>query len=588
MQNSRLPDIIRKSKHRENDDLLTAGLGLAGLQNPRKPGFADPSRPSPDELRRRAIHTSWRSIADFNPSGGLGSLYGTLVPVPGREFHGFMHLEKPNNSHRVLLQAPDNFNRSKRCLLLTASPGSHGIYGGIALAGAWGLPKGCAVVYSDKGAGSGYFDATDGTGVSLDGTRAKPDDTELEFNPDSFNANDGIGIKHAHSGWNPEAHWGEYVLQAVDFAMAMLDEAYPEEAPFTPENTRIIAVGISNGGGAVLQAAGLDSKGLLDGVAAISPNVFAPYENARAFYDYACEAALFMGGAIGHPQFKKVVQIRYGENLPDYASWTDTLAENGVLGHSKSHEQAAESLDKLYSAGWAPEALSTAILTSDLEIWRAAGAVYASSYLRRPLGQLPCNEIFRALAPDHSGNLHPLDNVSRAAWWSDASGIAPGAGVLPETLVQGQPLVNSLLCLYQLSDGEGNDSHILRAGINETVPDLPRMDLPLWVVHGENDGLIPPSFSSYPYIDWLREHNRKPVLWRLPHVQHFDALLGSSALAAYYLPILPYAYAVLDQLWKQLEGDRVRSIQHTAGKTYRLDSRPRGNIPLSLEHLGLN
>lgn len=588
MQQPRLPDFIRKSKHRDNDDLLTAGLGFVGLQDPHKPGFDNLDRPTPNELRRRAIHTSWRSIADFNPSGGLGSIYGLLAPIPGREFHAFMHLEKPDNSHRVLLQAPDNFDRKKRCLILTASPGSQGIYGGIALAGAWGLPKGCAVVYTDKGAGSGYFDTTDGSGVGLDGTRANLGDSELEFSPSNFSRDDGIGIKHAHSGCNPESHWGEYLLQAVDFAMAMLDEAYPDAAPFTTENTRIIATGISNGAGAVLQAAGLDTEGILDGIVAISPNIFVPYDNGRAFYDYACEAALFMSGIFGHPQFEKTVQGRYGRNIPDHAAWTDHLAEAGLLNYGKPRERAAETLEYLRDVGWSTEVLSTAILTSDLEIWRAAGTTYASSYLRRPLGLLPCNEAFRALALDAEGKLLPLDTISRATWWSDAPGIAPGVGILPETLIRGQPLIESLLCLYNLSKDEGKDSNNLRIGINETSAKLPPHDIPLWVLHGEQDGLIPPAFSSYPYIDWLREHNRNPVLWRLPHVQHFDALLGSSTLAAYYLPMLPYAYAALDALWKQLEGDQMNSLLSAAGNTYRLDSKPRGNSPLTSEHLGLN
>ena len=41
-----------------------------------------------------------------------------------------------------------------------------------------------------------------------------------------------------------------------------LEQAYPQAAPFTFDNTRIIAVGISNGGGAVLRAAELVEEGL--------------------------------------------------------------------------------------------------------------------------------------------------------------------------------------------------------------------------------------------------------------------------------------------------------------------------------------
>src|SRR5690606_15723243 len=75
----------RASEHRGADDLLSAGLGLAGLRAPVPPAFADPERPTTDELRRRALWANWRGIADLRP-GGMGEGYGSLEPVPGREF----------------------------------------------------------------------------------------------------------------------------------------------------------------------------------------------------------------------------------------------------------------------------------------------------------------------------------------------------------------------------------------------------------------------------------------------------------------------------------------------------------------------
>src|SRR5690625_759364 len=75
----------RSSDHRGQDDLLSGGLGLEGLRTPAAPAFADPLQPTAAELRRRALWTSWRGIADLRP-GGLGESYGSLAPVPGREF----------------------------------------------------------------------------------------------------------------------------------------------------------------------------------------------------------------------------------------------------------------------------------------------------------------------------------------------------------------------------------------------------------------------------------------------------------------------------------------------------------------------
>ncbi|HEX5305262.1 MAG TPA: 3-hydroxybutyrate oligomer hydrolase family protein, partial [Dyella sp.] len=250
---------VRVTDHRDHDDLLSAGLGLGGLAGAPSP-ITDPPHPTPAELRRRAIQTSWKGIADLGPLGGYGTVYGAVPDVPGREFQAFARVPGASQPHRVLLQVPDAFDAAHRCLVVAPSSGSRGVYGAISLAGAWGLPKGCAVAYTDKGTGAGYFDYADDSGVQLDGTRAKRGEAILEFEPGPAPADAGIAVKQLHSGDHPEADWGRDVIQAAQFGLAMLDRAYPAEAPFTPQNTKIIATGLSNGGGAVLQAAGLDKE----------------------------------------------------------------------------------------------------------------------------------------------------------------------------------------------------------------------------------------------------------------------------------------------------------------------------------------
>ena len=162
--------------------------------------------------------------------------------------------------HRVLVQVPDAFSQARRCLVVTASSGSRGIYGAIAVAGAWGLPKGCAVAYTDKGAGTDYFDLDAGLGVGIDGTAdAGAAGIRARRRPPVS----GVAFKHAHSRDNPEADWGRHVKQAARFGLQALDNAFPQAAPFTFANTRVIAVGISNGGGAVLRAAELEASGTM-------------------------------------------------------------------------------------------------------------------------------------------------------------------------------------------------------------------------------------------------------------------------------------------------------------------------------------
>src|SRR5690606_32765018 len=109
----------------------------------------------------------------------------------------------------------------------------------------------------------------------------------------------GVAFKHALSGDNPEADWGRHVKQAAEFALSALNQAYPQAKPFTFDNTRIIAVGISNGGGAVLRAAELDG-GWLDAVVAGEPNIYLPAPGSRTLYDYATEAALLQPCALLH------------------------------------------------------------------------------------------------------------------------------------------------------------------------------------------------------------------------------------------------------------------------------------------------
>ena len=85
--------------------------------------------------------------------------------------------------------------------------------------------------------------------------------------------------------------------QAAQFALATLNAQLPQQAPFTFENTRVIAVGISNAGGAVLRAAE-DGEPWLDAVVAGEPNIFAQGPDARSLYDYSTEAALLMPCAL--------------------------------------------------------------------------------------------------------------------------------------------------------------------------------------------------------------------------------------------------------------------------------------------------
>lgn len=564
---------VQVSSHRDGDDLLSAGLGLAGLRLPAEP-FVDPLRPTVTELRRRAIHTSWAGIADLSVQGGYGTIYGAVPQVPGREYHAFARLSGARQPFRVLLQAPDAFDRAARCLVVTASSGSRGVYGAQALAGAFALPRGCAVVHTDKATGAGYYDSADQSGVGLDGRRQQAGTGLLEFEPRNPPAV-GIGVKHAHSQDNPEAAWGDHVLHAARFGLAMMDEAYPDQAPFTADNTRIIATGLSNGGGAVLQAAGMDSAGLLDAVVAVEPNVHVP--GGRPLFDYATEAAIWLPCALLEPRLADAPMA-----APLQAAGLlrcATLQQQGLVPAGLPVQQAAHALEHLIDHGWTLPVLRVAATSTALDLWRAIAAGYASAYMRADVESMPCGFSYR------SGGAAPaVEAALRASWWADASGIPPGNGVLladagASTLPD--PLWPGLQCLRGLWLGDDAPAQRLREGVAGLDAKLPRDGLPVWLVHGARDGLIPPQFSSDAYMAFLARHGRSAHYWKIGHGQHFDAFLGLPGLGDEHVPLLPYAYAALEQVHRHVVHGA--PLQPAAVP----QSQPRGVGPLQREALGL-
>src|SRR3546814_9888105 len=120
-------------------------------------------------------------------------------------------LRRPPISTRPATRFPyTTLFRSRRCVVVAPASGSRGGYGAISIAGAWGLPKGCAVAYTDKGAGTDYFDLDAQGAARADGTFGTLEARdELAFAPDAPVAASGVAVKHAHSKDNPEADRSE-------------------------------------------------------------------------------------------------------------------------------------------------------------------------------------------------------------------------------------------------------------------------------------------------------------------------------------------------------------------------------------------
>ena len=229
------------------DDLLTAGLGKSGLAQAFSAPLSDP--PTAAELRRLAIYNNYRALIDTTSGGGYGSLYGPNVTAEGEvtdsegliagfEFLGFSGRGFDRRRVTLLVQVPDSFDPERPCIVTAPSSGSRGVYGAIGTAGEWGLKKGCAVAYSDKGTGTGAHDLQDNsvnliTGERIDAQEAGrrsaftaplSDRRRERFNratPDRF------AFKHAHSRRNPEGDWGRDVLESIEFAFFVLNRLHP-------------------------------------------------------------------------------------------------------------------------------------------------------------------------------------------------------------------------------------------------------------------------------------------------------------------------------------------------------------------------
>lgn len=565
----------RETAHRGNDDLLVAGLGIDALRSPTAPAFANPAQPTAEEARRRAIWSSWRGIADLTPGGGFGDVYGTLQAVPGREFSAYARIPGAGHPHRVLVQVPDSFDAARRCLVVAASSGSRGIYGAIAVAGSWGLAHGCAVAYTDKGTGSDYYDLDAQVGVQADGTLASQG--ALAFVPATPHATHGIAFKHAHSGDNPEADWGRHLLQALQFGLQALDRAYPDAAPFTPATTRTLGVGVSNGGGAVLRAAEIDGD-WFDAMVAGEPNV--SVAGAPPLYDFVTQAALLMPCALLTQQDLPQPPL-HAQAAAAGSQRCALLEAAGQVQGDDTATQALSARQQLADAGLSDAALRAGAFSTGFDLWRAIAVTYASAYGRFGAGEHPCGYRFSAAAAD--GTPGPAAAALRATWWSEGSGIPPGSGVL---LVDGNAAaedpLRGLNCLRTLGRGDGPDARRVRAGITEAAAKAPRRGLPIVVIHGRDDGLVPVSMTSDRYVGFARKAGAQIAYWQVDSAQHFDSLLAFPDYRARYVPLLPYMFAAMDQVWDHLE-DPARALPQDA----RIQPTPRAEAPLLREQLSI-
>ncbi|WP_156826321.1 D-(-)-3-hydroxybutyrate oligomer hydrolase [Marinobacterium rhizophilum] len=615
---NQLPDFvgsIRSARYDGvNDDLLTAGLGLAGLQAASPPVS---SPPTARDIRRLAIYNNYRALVDVASSGGFGSLFGPRTSVDadgnvnsggsgmiaGTEYLAYADDGSGRQNVTLMVQVPAHFSLDSPCIVTGTSSGSRGVYGAISTAGEWGLQKGCAVTYADKGTGTGLHDLAAHTVSLIDGERA---DAMAAGSSSSFTADlddparadflaewpNRVAIKHAHSRQNPEADWGLHTLQAVQFAFYVLNEQFGPEHKhqghkviLRPSNTLVIASSASNGAGAALAAAEQDEGHWIDGVAVSEPQIQLVPDarvsvergkhsftgSGKALFDYTSFANLYQPcaalstGAAAAPG-------RTFVSATSAANRCAALHANGLLSANDLAGQAEEALERLVNYGWEPE--SVLLHASHYAFATPAIALlYANAYGRFGVEERLCDYSYAGV--DATGAPAAISSTNLDLSFGTGNGIPPTAGaqIINDNSVGG-PLrdamsispstgradfnIDGALCLRDLLQGSSTDALRVRQGVSEVLHQADLHGKPAIIVHGRSDALVPVGFSSRPYfgLNQLVEQGRSRLSYiEVTNAQHFDAFIDHAALPGYdsnFVPLHVYLTDALDLMFDHL------------------------------------
>ncbi|MCL7942672.1 D-(-)-3-hydroxybutyrate oligomer hydrolase [Marinobacter sp. ATCH36] len=651
---NQLPDFIQgdiQSSHYDGmtNDLLTGGLGASGLASTPAPAFDDPLNPTPEELRTLAIYNNYRALVDTVPGGGYGEFFGPQVGnggdglVSGEEHLAYMSVEGSDVPVTVMVQVPDSFDPKQACMITAPSSGSRGIYGAIGTAGEWGLKKGCAVVYTDKGTGTGSHNLATNAAQRIDGTLTQ-DDEPVQFRADlddqeraDFNAKwpDRLAYKHAHSKANPEADWGRHVLQSIEFGFYILNEKFGQETgngrkviKVKPKNTLVIASSVSNGGGASVRAAELDDSGLIDGVAVSEPNVNpqvdtsftirqgngpALAEHSRSLLDYTTALAVYQGCANIALEVRDVAPLNATfNNFTVAENICNSLANKNLVSGADTKERASDALRILNEeVGIQPEQNLLAPIHFGLAVAQSISMTYANAYGEAGVEDRLCDISLAATGAD--GAVTPISGAQEAALFSASNGIPPSAGVnLVYDKAEGQPTnlaasaspstsqqdygLDALLCLRSLAVGRdivadepltgdaADMSERIADGIEQVRATGDLQGKPTVFVTGRADAILPINHTSRPYFGLnqrVEGSDSKLRYYEILNAHHLDVLNGFPGIADRYVPLHHYFFQALDLVWANL-ADKQALPPSQVVRTV-----PRGNTstPLSADNL---
>ncbi len=607
-----------------SDDLLTAGLGAEGLAG-AAPIPTDLN--SAAQLRRYAIYTNYRALVDMTVAGGYSWLYGPNISsdgvvtplsttggktgrIAGHEYLTYLDDGTGRQNVTLMVQVPDTFDPAKPCIVTATSSGSRGVYGAIGTSGEWGLKKGCAVAYTDKGTGNGLHDLMDNQVNLIDGTRTTADvagkdslftaaisDSERA----AFNlaTPDRVAYKHAHSQQNSERAWGQHTLSAVAFAFYILNDKHASGLPwnaglrFHPKNTLVIASSVSNGAGAALAAAEQDIFGLIDGVAVTEPQIQpmggnyvvsqggVPQAAGKSLYDYFSYANLFQICAGLSPEANSAWISPLLQSPTIATNRCLSLKDKGLVSGDTVAEMATDALHKLQAYGWLPDSNSIQwthgrLATSSVLL------TYANAYGRFSVLDNVCGYSFANT--DAAGAVIPQAAFAEATIFSTGNGVPPTSGVnivyndaaggarnellavSPSTGRQDMAL-DGALCLRSLATGVDAvtgepltgalavQSLRVRAGIGEVLKSANLRKTPTIIVQGRADTLVPVNHASRAYFarNQAVEGGKSNARYiEVTNGQHFDSFLSLQGYDSNFVPVHKYLIEALDKMYSHL------------------------------------
>lgn len=603
------------------DDLLTAGLGKTGLGG-AAPAYANPLSPSASELRRVAIWNNYRAVLDISPNGGYGTLYGPNITkdgavtagegkIAGKETIAYADDGTGQLNVVLMVQVPDHFNPAKPCIITAGSSGSRGVYGAIGTSGEWGLKRGCAIAYHDKGSGNGFHDLQSNKVTLIDGTTADASVAGIlaQFRANvtdaaraSYNAlfPNRVAYKHTHSQQNPEKDWGKNTLQAIEFTFFVLNEQYGTTSgnakvrTIAPSNTLVIASSISNGGATALQAAEQDTQGLIDAVVAGEPSAQPKSNGSLIIKRGATTVATHSKPLIDYFTYANLYQPcaalavanspgAYLLSVPNATNRCTALAAKGLLGGASTAEQAANALDKLHAYGW--EAEQDVLQSSH---FRLASPSIAMTYTNT-LGRFGVTDNlcgFSFANTDAGGNVVAQSPALQAGLFASGNGVPPttGVNIVYNDSVGGARLdllstsastnlsdfaLDGALCQRALVTGidpvtnkalTGDmlaKSLRVQQGITEVQLGGDLRGKPTIIVAGRNDALVPVNHASRAYFGKLQMTGAGSTARyiEVTNANHFDTFIDHALLPGYDTRLVPLHYYLnqaLDSMWANL------------------------------------